>query len=260
MMRFAVIGLPVSQSLSPFIHAQFAEQANLRIRYSKITCTPSLFPQLVRDFFAAGGSGLNITAPFKTAAWHLCDELSERAGICASVNTLWQDEGWLFGDTTDGAGLVADLQRRLALPQPVNILLLGAGGAARSVALDLLQAGHRLRVGNRSAAAAEDLVKAFRPYGDIALAGPGDRTFDLVLNAASQGGQHLLPAFVAALAPNANIVDLGYGAPAEGFARYARNLGKNFYDGRGMLVEQAALSFRHWTGFTPDTRKVRLPA
>ncbi|MEN8260909.1 MAG: shikimate dehydrogenase, partial [Pseudomonadota bacterium] len=109
--RYAVFGYPVSHSKSPRIHTLFAEQTHQeRIRYSAVEIRPEVFENAVRGFFAEGGKGLNCTVPLKELAWKIADSLSERARLSKAVNTLaLQKDNTVFGDNTDGVGLVRDL-------------------------------------------------------------------------------------------------------------------------------------------------------
>ena len=105
--RYAVIGNPIAHSKSPYIHAAFARQTGQALEYDRILAEPEEFPAVAGEFFAHGGSGLNVTVPFKEAAWRLADEHSPRAELAQAVNTLIRlSDGRLRGDNTDGVGLV----------------------------------------------------------------------------------------------------------------------------------------------------------
>ena len=114
---YAVAGNPISHSKSPAIHQRFAEQSNQRMHYGRLQPELDSFAQAAKDFFAAGGKGMNVTVPFKLDAQNLADVLTPRAQLAGAVNTLWKTEGKIFGDNTDGAGLVRDLLAQgIALP------------------------------------------------------------------------------------------------------------------------------------------------
>jgi shikimate dehydrogenase len=163
--RYAVIGNPVAHSRSPFIHQCFARQTGIALTYERLLAPLDGFEAAANGFFASGGHGLNITVPFKEAAWRLAaDSLSERARRAGSVNTLWNEGGVLRGCNTDGVGLIADLERLGAKPHGARILLIGAGGAARGVIGPLLDAGcDVLHVVNRTAARAHALLDPATP-------------------------------------------------------------------------------------------------
>jgi shikimate dehydrogenase len=261
---YAVIGFPISHSYSPIIHAQFAEQTGHRIRYERIESPAEEFAPRVREFFAAGGLGLNVTRPHKRAAVALADDTTPRARVAGAVNTLTAlGGGRLQGDNTDGAGLVTDLSRNLdARIEGRRVLLLGAGGAARGIAAPLLgQRPAELIIANR------DADKAVRMAADFAEEGVargsayddlGEESFDIVINATAPGsGGEAPPLPAQAVRAGTLCYDLAYGQKPTPFTRWARNQGvKQVYKGWGMLVEQAAESYFIWRGVRPDTRPV----
>ncbi|WP_111413440.1 shikimate dehydrogenase [Billgrantia lactosivorans] len=259
--RYCVFGNPVSHSKSPAIHAAFAEQTSEDIEYSAIAAPLDDFAGAWRSFAADGGRGANVTVPFKEAAFRLCDTLSQRAQRAGAVNTLLLgDDGQTRGDTTDGIGLVRDLERHGVVLAGARILVLGAGGAVRGV-LEPLLAAHpaSLLVANRTAEKAATLAADFRDLGPIrgggfdAVAGP----FDLVINGTSASLAGDLPPLPDDLfAAGATAYDMMYAAEPTVFLRWAAARGARAVDGLGMLVEQAAESFLLWRGRRPDTGPV----
>ena len=138
-LKFAVIGNPVSHSLSPDIHLFFASQFQLeRYTYNKIKSNENDFERDINDFFKNGGVGLNVTVPFKGLAYNLCDELDQSAGLCKSVNTVLIDSGKLIGHSTDGQGLIDDFLHKEITLEDSKILIIGAGGSAASIISSLL--------------------------------------------------------------------------------------------------------------------------
>jgi len=261
--RYCVLGNPVAHSRSPAIHAAFARQCAEDISYQAILAPLDDFAGSVRDFVAAGGKGANVTVPFKEEAFRLCDQLSERAATAGAVNTLTFAAGSILGDNTDGAGLVRDIATNLVFPLAGrDILLLGAGGAARGVVGPLLAAApSSLAIANRSADKAVALARAFA--GKVAVdagnfADFAGRRFDLVINAtsASLAGESLpLPAGL--FAPGSLAYDMMYGKGETPFLARARAQGAaRQADGLGMLVEQAAEAFLVWRGVRPDSGPV----
>ncbi len=157
--QFAVIGNPIEQSRSPELHHAFAEKTGVDLNYQKRLAPLDGFESSMRSFFAKGGSGMNVTVPFKEQAFALCDVLTERAQIAKAVNTLWMENGKLHGDNTDGQGLVAAIQALEWNLENTTILILGAGGATRGVIYPLVQAGaKKIVIANRTLARAEQLV------------------------------------------------------------------------------------------------------
>ncbi len=134
--RYAIIGNPVAQSKSPLLQTAFARQLGQDMSYEAILATAGTFHETVRRFMGEGGKGMNVTAPFKLDALDLVDEMSDRARAAQAINTLKFDETGVYGDNTDGAGLVNDIQERMGVSLAGRrLLVIGAGGAA----LKLLQ-------------------------------------------------------------------------------------------------------------------------
>jgi shikimate dehydrogenase len=255
--RYAVIGHPVAHSKSPWIHAQFARATGEDLTYDAIDAPPAGFVAQVEKFRAAGGRGLNVTLPFKEQAFRYCAGTTARAAAAQAVNTLVLDRARAFGDNTDGVGLVRDLTANLGRGLAgAQVLLLGAGGAARGVLAPLAEAGAAIVVANRTVARAQALaarVPGVVACGFDALAG---RAFELVVNATSAGLSGELPRLPPGLfRPGALAYDMLYGRDTE-FLAMARAAGAAASDGLGMLVEQAAESFLVWRGVRPDTRAV----
>jgi shikimate dehydrogenase len=261
---YAVMGNPVAHSQSPRIHALFAAQTGQRLQYLAIQVDPGGFEQAVSSFVANGGSGLNVTVPFKTQAWELVDERSERAAPAGAVNTIVvRARGRLYGDNTDGAGLVKDLGDNLGVALAGRrLLLLGAGGAARGVLGPLLaQRPAMLFIANRTADRAVELAQAFAGFGAVRGGGYDHlegEVFDGVINATSASLHGELPPLPeGVLAPGAWCYDMMYGARPTPFMEWASRRGAaRVSDGLGMLVEQAAESFLLWRGVRPQTAAV----
>ena len=186
--RYAVMGHPIAHSKSPFIHRRFAAETGEPVAYDALLIEPGGFRAAVERFRAQGGRGLNVTIPFKEEAFALSSRRSERAERAGAVNTLWFDGAAVCSDNTDGAGLVRDLTRNLAVEvRARSVLLLGAGGAARGVLGPLLDEGpERLVIANRTAERAAGLARRFEgqgPVSAVALDALPAGGFDLVVNA-----------------------------------------------------------------------------
>jgi shikimate dehydrogenase len=263
--RYAVIGHPVSHSRSPWIHAQFALQTHQALTYVTLDAAPADFAATVQRFFADGGRGLNVTLPHKQAAHALAEVLSPVAREAGAVNTLSRDaQGRLCGDNTDGVGLVRDLTVNLGWQiADRRVLLIGAGGAARGVLGPLLaQSPAELWLVNRTEARAEALLSDFGAPACMFASGfdllTGHGAFDLLINATSAGIDDAAPALPdGCIADYSLCYDLLYAAGQTAFQRYALANGADAAEqGAGMLVEQAAESFRIWRGVRPDTAPV----
>ena len=133
--HYAVFGNPIKHSKSPQIHALFAAQTDQSLLYTAELADIGQFDQAVKSFIKDNGKGLNITVPFKEDAWQLADRHSERAKRAGAVNTLrLEQDGSLYGDTTDGIGLIRDLmQNHKVQIKDRTVLIIGAGGAVRGV-------------------------------------------------------------------------------------------------------------------------------
>jgi len=261
--HYGVFGHPVGHSLSPFIHGMFARETGQQMSYRPYDVPPEEFAASVAKFFAAGGKGLNITLPHKIAAVEVAHDLTERAAHAAAVNTLALQGEQILGDNTDGAGLVRDLCDNLGLViTNRRLLLVGAGGATRGVLAPILGLEPTLVViANRTSERAEALAAAFSDLG--ATQGVGFEQveaapFDLVINATSASLSGEIPPLPAGvIGPQTVCYDLAYGRSATAFVRWARAQGcARAVQGLGMLVEQAAESFRLWRGVRPATARV----
>lgn len=260
---YAVFGNPIAHSKSPAIHAAFAALTAQDLHYEARLAPVDGFATAISDFVAAGGKGANVTVPFKEEAFRLSTRLSERAARAGAVNTLQFVGGEIFGDNTDGAGLVRDITHNLGCSLAgKRILLLGAGGAARGVIAPLLAGGPAsLFIANRSADKALALAAAFADLAEVDAGSFGEtagKSFDLVINAtsASLAGASLpLPAGI--FAPGSLAYDMMYGKGETPFLAQARAQGAaRLADGLGMLAEQAAEAFFVWRGVRPETASV----
>jgi len=262
MKTFAVFGNPIAHSKSPIIHQLFSEQCKCPLTYEKQFVEFDNFESDLADFFVHGGSGANITTPFKERAHDYCDELTERAKLAGAVNTIKKLENeQLLGDNTDGVGLVTDLQRLNMLQKESRILLVGAGGAARGAILPLLEFGCELVITNRTMSKAVQLSALYSPYGDIsaiALDELQHQQFNLIINATSSGLNNETPALpVETLLNNPYCYDMFYKDSLTPFLQWVKEHGVTCYaDGLGMLIGQAAHAFYLWHGVMPDISDV----
>jgi shikimate dehydrogenase len=262
--RYAVFGNPIKHSKSPVIHAAFARQCGQHMRYRAVLVELDGFKQAATTFFAGGGSGLNVTVPFKREAFDFADHLSDRARRAGAVNTLsLNEDGSIAGDNTDGIGLVRDMIANLGwVVQGLRVLIIGAGGAVRGVLEPLLREKPReLLIVNRTAGKAEQLASEFSDIvpvegGGYALI--GERQFDLIINGSSAGLSGEMPALPDSLLTQRSCCyDMVYGNEPTAFMRWAaHNAAWAVADGLGMLVEQAAQSFYIWRRVRPETGPV----
>lgn len=262
--RYAVMGNPVAHSKSPLIHQQFARQFHHAIEYIAIQVDPGGFPQAVDQFRAGGGKGLNVTVPYKLEAFRLADHLSDRAKQAGAVNTLkFEADGRLFGDNTDGIGLVHDIEHNVGVAlKGKQILILGAGGAVRGVLGPILK-HHPARVviANRTVSKARDIAEGFAAHGAVEACGFDalkGKHFDIVINGTSASLKGEVPPLPETIfARGALAYDMMYGDRPTAFMDWAVLHGaEKVVDGLGMLVEQAAESYFVWRGVRPRTAPV----
>ena len=272
-LKLAVIGKPITHSKSPDIHQDFANQFNAKIEFVKDEVTPDTLETWLTDFFKNGGKGVSITLPLKEAALNYTDEISDRARLASACNVVYAKDKKLFGDNTDGHGLITDLENNLKVTlKDKKILILGAGGAARGIIPSIIEKKPaKLKVANRTESKAlllrEDLEAKVNlkekntifEAGDLSDDFLLDDSYDLVINSTSistQAGESIgLPK---ALFKGTKLAyDLFYSAKKTAFMQEALAAGaEKVSDGWGMLVEQGAESFRLWTNLIPDTSRL----
>ena len=265
--RYAVIGNPIEQSKSPFIHTAFAQVTGQDMAYTKLLAPLDGFAAVVDAFRASGGLGMNVTAPFKLDAFAYATDLAPSAQMAGAVNALKFEGGKVCAENFDGVGLVRDLVHNLGCPlQGRRVLILGAGGATRGALLPILAQGPtEVVIVNRTVAKAQALVRLAQQhqtasvpvrgmgYGDL-----GGQAFDVVLNATSASLTAELPPLPrSAFAPACLAYELAYGKGLTPFLLLASQAGvTRLADGVGMLAEQAAEAFEWWRGVRPDTAAV----
>ncbi len=253
--QLALLGNPAHHSLSPMIHQHFAQQCDLSLHYQTVELPLTLSVTALRawcdQFFAQGGQGLNVTAPFKLLAAQAADCLTERATQAQAVNTLYCIDNQLIGDNTDGVGLVQAMRAQNMPLSQAHWLILGAGGAAAGIIPYLLAERALLTISNRTKCKAEALIQRFATDGQIQLFDDrAGRTFTGILNTCGPVYQDM-PA-------NSQIAyDLSYSKSGiTPFLCVAQAAGaEQCHDGLAMLVWQAAFAFERWFNILPDAHK-----
>lgn len=255
--QFAVMGNPIAHSLSPVIHQQFATQTGLTLSYEKMLIDLECLEQEVRDFFAIGGIGLNITLPFKHRAFLMSDERSARCRVAKSANTLWFSAGKLCADNTDGIGFVRDLQQYINVAGS-RVLVLGAGGAVSGILPSLLALNPlNVTIANRTI---ENAIVLQQNYPNLITCDLHsiNGQFDLIIHGTSQR-ELSLPSSLLNAQPFC--YDLNYQKDGlTPFVLWAKSHHCDAVDGYGFLVEQAAEAFYLWHGVFPEvtlTKKMR---
>lgn len=255
-----VVGAPVRHSLSPLIHNAWLEAAGIDGVYIALSPTPESFPALLEGLRGGAMQGLNVTLPFKEAALAAADRASARACRAGAANlVLFQPDGSIFADNTDGEGLLSAFAEQApgfdVAARPAVVL--GAGGAARGAVAALLDAGvQEVRLVNRTVERAQALAGdlgagvAVHEWGELreALNGAG-----AVINATSLGlaGKEPLAVSLEGLQAGAVVMDMVYRPLHTAFLARATSMRFAAVDGLAMLIGQAAPSFEAFFGQTP---------
>ncbi|WP_223789709.1 shikimate dehydrogenase [Marinicella meishanensis] len=251
--QLGLFGHPVKHSQSPQIHQGFAAQFGIDLTYVLIDASPAELPSQFKVWIPTA-HGCNVTVPHKTHIMPLLDHHTERAHQCQAVNTVFWRDGELWGDNTDGDGLVLDLQAKGIHLSGMKVLIIGAGGATQGIIPSLLEQGVTdIEIQNRSHDKANQLAAQFN-YDRVATAGPKMHSpYDLIIHATSMGHQGLSPELKEHwFHPNTIAYDLSYGNAAQPFLATAQACGaQQVHDGLGMLYGQAALAFEIWFGQRP---------
>lgn len=263
--RYLVIGNPISHSLSPQIHTEFAKQTHQQLTYDRLCVEPKDFFQTLDQFFAAGGKGANITAPFKSMAFdYVQTRCTERAKLAKAVNTLYLNsvDNLVYGDNTDGIGFLRDLQQHHWSLTNKNLLILGTGGAARGILPSLIsQHPSSITIYNRTSTKINALIHEFQPPTTQLISFSNQiKTYDLIIN--SIPSAHISQAecwswLSSCLNSDTHAYDLNYSQLEDPpFITQIKTLGcKHTLNGLGLLLEQAAESFFIWRGVRPSIPK-----
>lgn len=251
-----IIGWPVAHSLSPAIHTAAFDALNLDWTYIAVPVRPGNAGEGIGLLRTLGVDGANVTMPHKQAVIEFLDGVEGDAAVVGAVNTIVRAGERLIGHNTDGEGFLRFLRLDAGVdPAGADVLVLGAGGAARAVSAALVRAGARVTVAARRPELAKevaDLAGARESGWDEA--GPSD----ILVNAtpAREG----LPLDRFDLSPARVVVDLIYAPPQTELVGAARDAGARAFDGLGMLLHQAVLSFHLWTGLEPPLESMRAAA
>ena len=236
--KFAVFGNPISHSLSPMIHKEFAKEQKLNIQYKAIEPESDDFETHAQSFFSKKGVGANVTIPFKDQAYNFADERDEVSSICQCSNTLWYHEGKIRAFNTDGRGFVNDLKKKNIVVKDMRVLILGTGGSARSIINSLSSEDIRsISILSRTQDKVDRIIENFGNEKIISHYS-NTETYELVINTTIS-------------------YDLFYSRKQTRFQTWSLDKGASrALDGIGMLINQAALSYEIWNKFSPETETV----
>lgn len=256
-----VVGTPISHSRSPRLHQFWLRRYGISGHYIPMDVSSADLEEVIRTLPKLGFVGLNVTIPHKEHVLTLADQVSDRAAVIGSVNTLiFRDDGKVYGDNTDAYGFMANLTQNGAGWNPAAgpATVIGAGGAARAVLVALIDAGvPEIRLTNRSRNRADALQREFGQkvhVFDWVKAGNALDQATTVVNASSLGmvGKPEMRIPLDGLSKDAVVTDLVYTPLETPLLAYARSIGCRTVDGLGMLLHQAAPGFERWFGMKPD--------
>lgn len=263
----ALLGYPIAGNPTQYLMEKAFVRAGLDWRYLSLEVPPERLTDAMLGMRALGFRGGNFTMPHKVAVVRLLDDLTEAARLMGAVN-CWKRQGdRLLGDNTDGKGFLQSL-RTLIDPAGKRFVLLGAGGAARAIAVELgLAKAAEIVVVNRSAKRGQDLVSLLNDHVHVPASftvWDGDyyvpEGIDVLVNATSIGfgdSQARVPLALDTLRSSLIVADVIINPPQTRLLREAKAQQCRTLDGLGMLVNQAAIAFRIWTGLEPDTQVMR---
>ncbi|MFB1080597.1 shikimate dehydrogenase [Jeotgalibacillus sp. JSM ZJ347] len=261
-MKLAVIGYPIRHSKSPYMHNIWLEALNIEGQYEAIEVSPEQLEHQVKVLKEEEYSGFNVTIPHKESIIQYLDEVDHSAEVLGAVNTVVIKNGKCTGYNTDGQGFLQSLSavRTEVDIKQAQILLLGAGGAAKGIAGALASFGVRkISIANRTPSKAEALVKAQKVPGeglDLQTAQERLNEFDIVINTTSSGmypNVDAAPVDSSFMKKGALAADIIYNPLRTQFLKQAESAEADTLNGIGMFVWQGALAFEKWTLQQPDT-------
>lgn len=258
-----LFGKPVAENpTQAMIEAAFRHHG-LDWRYVQFEIEPEELADAVRGFRAMGFRGGNVTTPHKVAIVKHLDRIAESASLMGAVNCIVRRGRELVGENTDGKGFVQSLRGKTD-PAGKSVVILGAGGAARAIGVELSLAGcAAITIVNRDPARGAELAKLVR--GARFVPWTGDyripETTDVVVNATSIGlfpdVAARIPLDLSTLAPRMVVADVIPNPPVTRLVRDARSRGCTVLDGLGMLVNQGVIGFKYWTGIDAEPSVMR---
>jgi len=256
-----VIGDPIEHSLSPLMHNAALAQLKLPYLYMPFHVKPEELTSFFQSLSKKNIVGFNVTIPHKQAVLPLLNSLTRESRLIGAANTILVSGGKTKGANTDGAGYLLSLKNEAGfLPKDKNIILLGAGGAARAIAVALgMSKAREVTIFNRTEKTAHDLAEELSkrfPNTHYSACGleefgkPLWKQVDLLINATSlgmkKGGFPDLP--LSHLPQKALVSDIVYNPRVTDLLKKSKKLGLPIHEGWGMLLYQGALAFEHFTG------------
>ena len=261
-----IFGQPIAHTRSPALHNAAFRALGLPYVYLPFSVPPAALGKATAGIRALNLVGVNVTVPHKEKILRYLDELSPAASLYRAVNTVINRHGSLYGENTDGQGFLRSLAERKRSVQDRDVVLIGAGGAARAVLVALIQAGSaQITIANRTQAHAKKLIRAYQSLGPTQLASASLEALQdparmkraaLVVNGIPLGLHNdTFPALDYGATPRGCLFyDLVYGPQPTVFLQRAHHAQRPTLDGRRMLLHQGALAFELWTGHPAPLR------
>lgn len=263
---FAVIGDPIAHSMSPAMHNDLFQAYGIDAHYQPMHVKRDSLKEAVIGLKAIGIAGFNVTVPHKETIIPLLDKLDPLAEAIGAVNTVVNEEGKFVGYNTDGSGYLQGLLTQFPTIKEINILIIGAGGAARAIYFTLAQAGAKqLDICNRTAQKAEVLINDCPFHVPSAVIGKEEAEenladYQLLIQTTPIGMApdiESIPFSLHNLKTDALVSDIIYNPLETKILREARNKGAKIQNGLDMFVYQGALAFEKWTGIFPNIERMK---
>ncbi|MEK3709399.1 shikimate dehydrogenase [Bacillus sp. FSL K6-1005] len=264
---YGVIGNPIAHSMSPDIHNAALKDLGLDGHYHAFKVEEDSLEDAVKGIRALGVQGINVTVPHKVSIMDHLDHIDESAKVLGAVNTVRREGDKLVGYNTDGEGFVKSLMRILDKPiSELSFLMIGAGGAARAIFTTIVRDNpEKFDICNRTIEKAKQLTESapsFRNVEVLSIKEAEERLeqYDVIIHTTSVGmypNVEDIPLSLQRAESSAVVCDIVYNPIQTSLLKEAKQKGLKTLDGVGMFVEQAALSFRLWTGHEPDVEKMR---
>jgi shikimate dehydrogenase len=260
MKRACVIGWPIDHSRSPAIHGYWLELYGIDGDYTRVAVPPDGLAAFLESLAERGFQGCNVTVPHKEAVFRLVDETDATARATGAVNTLWLDNGRLYGANTDVYGFMTYLGLRVPgwTKRNAPVAILGAGGAARAIVFGFLEAGvEEIWLFNRTRDRAEAVARQFGPrvkVFDWESRSEQARQASVLVNATSLGLKGIggLAMDFSGFDADCVVADIVYVPLETELIRDAKACGLRTVDGLGMLLHQAVPGFEKWFGVQPE--------
>ncbi|HET7657892.1 MAG TPA: shikimate dehydrogenase [Bacillales bacterium] len=265
---YALIGHPIGHSLSPQMHNDCFQMLNIPAHYESFDVAPTDLEKAIEGMKALGVAGFNVTIPHKVAVMSYLDDVDEEANRIGAVNTVINRNGRLYGTNTDGKGYLQSLIEKAGEDlSNKRVLIIGAGGAARGVAVSLDRHGvNQLDVANRTLEKAEKLIEtgihatSFAQPLTLEEASENLGHYEIVVHTTPIGmfpKTDDMPMPLDRLKPGTVLSELIYNPLQTKWLQEGERKGAIIVDGVGMFVGQGALAFELWTGRQPDRDRMR---